>query len=66
MSLSEEELHKLVEKWKERQVHYENVAEKHRNNAHTYAKFTYKAMATRDCWKELLTLLKSQEDGRDS
>jgi hypothetical protein len=46
---------KLIKMWQERQNHYEDLAEKHRDNEHNCKKFTYKAMATRDCWKELLT-----------
>ena len=44
----------LINKQKKRQKYYEDLAEKHKDNEHNYKKFTYKAMATRDCWKELL------------
>lgn len=47
----------LVKKWHQRQEHYIDEAYKHADSAHNNRKFTYKAMATRDCWKELLTLL---------
>ena len=47
----------LVKKWYQRQEHYIDEAYKHADSAHNNRKFTYKAMATRDCWKELLTLL---------
>jgi hypothetical protein len=50
----------LVEKWRARQHHYQDIAEKYRENEHNYKKFTYKALATRDCWKELLSLLDEQ------
>jgi hypothetical protein len=44
----------LIQMWQERQKHYENLAEKNKDNEHNYKKFIYKAIATRDCWKELL------------
>jgi hypothetical protein len=47
----------LVNTWRQRQIHYEDVAAYNIDNQHTNRKFTYKAMATRDCWKELLTLI---------
>ncbi len=57
----EHKLKLLVNEWQERQINYEtsanNFIEDHSNNR----KFTYKAMATRDCWKELLKLI---EDGK--
>lgn len=46
---------KLIQKWQERQRHYEQLAEKHKDDEHNLKKFTYKAIATRDCWKELLS-----------
>lgn len=46
-------MEKLIKIWKERQKHYEDLAEKHKYNEHNCKKFTYKAIATRDCWKEL-------------
>jgi len=52
-----EELESLVVKWHQRQIHYQDVAEDNITSEHTNRKFTYKAQATRDCWKELLTLL---------
>lgn len=51
------DLESLVEEWRKRQEHYVDVAHKHIDSAHNNRKFTYKAMATRDCWKELLILL---------
>ena len=54
----EDKLKSLVEEWRKRQEHYIDVAYKHVDNAHNNRKFTYKAMATRDCWKELLKLIK--------
>lgn len=48
-------MEKLIKMWQERQKHYEDLAEKYRDNEHNCKKFTYKAMATRDCWKELFT-----------
>jgi hypothetical protein len=57
----EDKLKLLVNEWQERQINYEtsanNFIKDHSNNI----KFTYKAMATRDCWKELLELI---EDGK--
>ena len=40
---------------------YIEIDDKKLDHEHTYRKFTYKAMATRDCWKELLKLI---EDGK--
>jgi hypothetical protein len=56
-----QELNSLVESWQKRQKEYEDLAEKHRDSEHTYKKYTYKAQATRDCWKELLTFNKTTE-----
>jgi len=53
----QETLGSLVSKWQQQQIHYENLAEHFIDDQHNNRKFTYKAMATRDCWKELLTLL---------
>jgi hypothetical protein len=52
----EDKLKSLVVEWHQRQLHYQDVAGDNITNEHTFRKFTYKAMATRDCWKELLTL----------
>ena len=46
-------------KWQERQIYYEDLAWKYIDNEHNYKKYTYKAMATRDCWKELAVYLES-------
>lgn len=54
----EEEAKKLIEMWQERQRYYEDLAIKYKDYEHNFKKYTYKAMATRDCWKELNTLLK--------
>lgn len=51
------ELQSLVIKWQQRQEQYVDAAYKYVDDTHNNRKFTYKAMATRDCWKELLTLL---------
>jgi hypothetical protein len=48
-------MEELIKMWQIRQKHYEDLAEKHKDNEHNYKKFTYKAVATRDCWKELLS-----------
>jgi hypothetical protein len=50
-------LNLLVNKWQQQQIDYEKLAEDNIESEHNNKKFTYKAMATRDCWKELLTLL---------
>ncbi len=57
----EDKLKSLVEEWRKRQEHYIDVAYKHVDNAHNNRKFTYKAMATRDCWKELLKLIEYEK-----
>jgi hypothetical protein len=56
-----QKLNSLVESWQKRQKEYESLAEKHRDSDHTYKKYTYRAQATRDCWKELLTFNKTTE-----
>jgi hypothetical protein len=56
-----QELNSLVESWQKKQKEYEVLAEKHRDCEHTYKKYTYRAQATRDCWKELLTFNKTTE-----
>lgn len=43
----------LILEWQKRQQKYEELADKYKDDAHNNRKFTYKAMATRDCWKEL-------------
>ena len=55
--MSADELNALVLFWQKRQREYEALAEKHRDSEHIYKKYTYRAQATRDCWKELLTLI---------
>jgi hypothetical protein len=57
----EDKLKLLVEEWRKRQEHYVDVAYENVDNAHTNRKFTYKAMATRDCWKELLKLIEDEK-----
>lgn len=49
----------LIKMWQERQTYYEDLAEKYKGSEHNSKKFTYKAMATRDCWKELMAYLDS-------
>jgi hypothetical protein len=58
----EDKLQSLVVKWHQRQLHYQDVAEDNITHEHINRKFIYKAMATRDCWKELLTLLNESKD----
>lgn len=55
----EDKLKSLVEEWRKRQEHYIDIADRNLDHEHTYRKFTYKAMATRDCWKELLKLIEN-------
>ena len=57
-----EELESLVVKWHQRQIEYQDLAEKHKDNPHTHSKCVYKALATRDCWKELLTLIQEHDE----
>ena len=57
----EYKLKSLVEEWHKRQEHYVDVAYKYVDDAHNNRKFTYKAMATRDCWKELLKLIEDEK-----
>lgn len=52
------EIGALIEKWQERQERYEELAMMHEGDEHNHRKFTYKAMATRDCWKELMEIHK--------
>ena len=58
-----DEINSLVIFWQKRQKEYEDLAEKHRDSEHNYKKYTYRAQATRDCWKELLKLI---EDGKNT
>jgi hypothetical protein len=58
----EDKLQSLVAKWHQLQLHYQDVAEDNITHEHTNRKFTYKAQATRDCWKELLTLLNESKN----
>lgn len=49
-----EKLELLVHTWQQQQIQYEALAEKYKENEHNFKKYKYKAMATRNCWKELL------------
>ena len=57
----EDKFKSLVSKWQEQQVHYEILAEQYVDDQHNNRKFTYKAMATRDCWKELLKIIENEK-----
>jgi hypothetical protein len=57
----EDKLKSLVEEWQKRQEQYVDIAYKNVDNTHANRKFTYKAMATRDCWKELLKLIEDEK-----
>jgi hypothetical protein len=57
-------LKSLFWKWQQRQIEYENLANKYIDNEHNFKKFTYKAMATRDCWKELIIILNKEYDNK--
>lgn len=58
----ENKLELLISEWNKRQLQYADLASQNIDCSHTTKKFTYKAMATRDCWKELLTLLNNHKD----
>ena len=51
---NKETLETLINKWQKRQIEYQDISVNNSDNEHTSKKFTYKAVATRDCWKELL------------
>lgn len=51
---NKETLETLITKWQKRQIEYQDISVNNSDNEHTSKKFTYKAVATRDCWKELL------------
>jgi hypothetical protein len=57
----EDKLKELVLEWQKRQEKYYDIAYENVDNVHTNRKFTYKAMATRDCWKELLKLIENEK-----
>ena len=46
----------LIAQWRKRQHHYEDLAERYKDHPFNNRKYAYKALATRDCWKELLAL----------
>jgi len=52
----------LIDKWKKYQCKYEEMADKCRNvdDSVNERRYTYKAQATRDCWKELLELINNK------
>ena len=58
----ENKLELLISEWNKKQLQYTDLASQNIDCSHTTKKFTYKAMATRDCWKELLTLLNNHKD----
>jgi len=53
------DLEKIIHKWQKQQIEYEELAEIHKENDHNFKKFKYKGIATRDCWKELLNVIKN-------
>ena len=53
MKEAKDKAEELILEWQKRQQKYEELAEKYKDDVHNNRKFTYKAMATRDCWKEL-------------
>lgn len=55
------QLTELADKWQALQLQYEAWANDPEMSAHNRAKFTYKAMATRDCRKELLKIIHEKE-----
>jgi hypothetical protein len=52
-----EKLKELIDEWRNRQHLYEDLAERYKDNPRNNAKYVYKALGTRDCLKELLTLI---------
>ena len=67
--VSVDKLKLLIESWQKKQENYNDLAEKQlvwlnenklvkRGAEHSYKKLKYKALATRDCWKELQNLIK--------
>jgi hypothetical protein len=58
----EEKLKELIDEWRNRQHLYEDMAERYKDNPRNNAKYVYKALGTRDCWKELLTLIESKDE----
>jgi hypothetical protein len=60
----EDKLKSLVTEWQHRQIHYIDESENNIDNEHNHKKLKYKALATRDCWKELLTLIESKEGAK--
>lgn len=60
--MGKENLIQLVEKWQKDQCNYEHQAEKCKK-AEDFVnerRYTYKAQATRDCWKELHKLISKE------
>ena len=58
----DKELELLIAQWQKRQHDYEDIAERYKDHAFNNRKFVYKALATRDCWKELLTLIQDKDE----
>lgn len=58
---NKETLETLISKWQKRQIEYQDISVNNSDNEHTSKKFTYKAIATRDCWKELLKFTKQEK-----
>lgn len=56
----EDKIQMLISEWQQRQDNYEDIARTAKNE-HTDRKFTYKAVATRDCWKELLKVIEQNK-----
>lgn len=50
------EIELLIAQWRKRQHDYEDLAERYKDHPFNNRKYAYKALATRDCWKELLAL----------
>jgi hypothetical protein len=63
------EIELLIAQWQQRQHDYEDLAERYKDHPLNNRKYVYKALATRDCWKELLALqekMYSEEDLREA
>ena len=56
------EIELLIAQWQKRQHDYEDLAERYKDHPLNNRKYVYKALATRDCWKELLTLILNKDE----
>jgi hypothetical protein len=54
------EIELLIAQWQKRQHDYEDLSERYEMHPLNNRKYIYKALATRDCWKELLEIYKKE------